>query len=107
MPVAIAGVDRCETLITVPVGAVARNGNSGLKGDAMAQKRSAEVLPAAHAKIVRSRNLTVREGYLPVNEICFDRPGAASPFGDDILFPMPISELTYVHPTADAPPAHL
>lgn len=57
--------------------------------------------------VVRSRAQSIPEGRLPMTEILFDRAGAASPFGDDLLFPLPISELTYVHPTPDAPPAHL
>jgi succinate dehydrogenase / fumarate reductase iron-sulfur subunit len=57
--------------------------------------------------VIRSKARSVAEGRLPLTEILFDRAGAASPFGDDQLFPLPISELTYVHPTADAPPAHL
>jgi hypothetical protein len=42
-----------------------------------------------------------------MTELLFDRAGAASPVGDDLSFPLPMSELTYVHPTEDAPPAHL
>jgi hypothetical protein len=72
----------------------------------MASKSSA-VLP--QPKLVRSRATVVSadDGRLPMTELLFDRAGAASPFGDDLSFPMPLSELTYVHPTGDAPPAHL
>jgi hypothetical protein len=56
---------------------------------------------------VRSRAQIVPDGKLPLTELTFDRAGAASPFGDDLSFPLPIEELTYVHPTEDAPPAHL
>jgi len=37
-------------------------------------------------------------GRLPVSELLFDRPGAASPFGDDQTFPLPVTELVYRHP---------
>lgn len=32
---------------------------------------------------------------LPVSEILFDRAGAASPFGDDLQFPLPAGALNY------------
>jgi succinate dehydrogenase / fumarate reductase iron-sulfur subunit len=38
------------------------------------------------------------DGKLPLSEIAFDRPGAASPFGDDVTFPMPPDDLNYVEP---------
>jgi succinate dehydrogenase / fumarate reductase iron-sulfur subunit len=57
--------------------------------------------------VVRSRAQVVQEGRLPLTELTFDRAGAASPFGDDLVFPLPISELTYVHPHPDAAPQHL
>ena len=43
-------------------------------------------------------------GRLPVNELLLDRPAAASPFGDDVEFPLPPGELNYRHPTP--PSAH-
>jgi succinate dehydrogenase / fumarate reductase iron-sulfur subunit len=49
----------------------------------------------------------VPDGKLPVNEALFDRAGAPSPFGDDVVFPLPPSELSYVHPHEDAAPQHL
>jgi len=63
-------------------------------------KKSADV-------VIRSRARVVEGDHLPLTELLFDRAGAASPFGDDLVFPLPVSELTYVHPTPDAPPAHL
>jgi succinate dehydrogenase / fumarate reductase iron-sulfur subunit len=33
---------------------------------------------------------------MPVSEITFDRPGAASPFGDNVSFPLPTTN--YQHP---------
>ena len=38
-------------------------------------------------------------GKLPVRELSSDRPGASSPFGDDLSFPLPLELLTYAHPT--------
>jgi succinate dehydrogenase / fumarate reductase iron-sulfur subunit len=55
----------------------------------------------------RSRAQVDKPGHLPVSEVAFDRSGAASPFGDDLRFPMPVDRLTYVHPVEGAPPAHL
>jgi len=52
--------------------------------------------PGRHKK---SRSKTVKPGHLPVGEVTFDRPGAGSPFGDDIEFPVPAERLTYEHPT--------
>lgn len=36
----------------------------------------------------------------PVNELLAQNPGAQSPFGDDITFPLPVDRLFYEHPTA-------
>jgi hypothetical protein len=47
----------------------------------------------------RSRVKTVPEGHLPVTEVTFDRAGAASPFGDDVIFPLPVDRLLYIHST--------
>jgi succinate dehydrogenase / fumarate reductase, iron-sulfur subunit len=41
------------------------------------------------------------DGKLPVSEVLFDRPGAGSPFGDDVTFPLPPDSITYDHPGAD------
>jgi hypothetical protein len=49
----------------------------------------------------RSRAQSVKPGHLPVSEFAFDRAGAASPFGDDLVFPLATTDLTYRHPTAD------
>ena len=56
--------------------------------------------------MLRSKTRPVPQGNLGVTEILFDRAGAASPFGDDMRFPLPVSELSYVHPTEDAFPEH-
>ncbi|HEY1486404.1 MAG TPA: hypothetical protein VGF84_09885 [Micromonosporaceae bacterium] len=74
----------------------------------MASKKSADmVLPQPQLVRSRATYISADEGHLPMTELLFDRAGAASPFGDDLSFPLPMSELTYVHPTEDAPPAHL
>jgi succinate dehydrogenase / fumarate reductase iron-sulfur subunit len=41
-------------------------------------------------------------GRMAVSEVTFDRPGAASPFGESVSFPLPASDLNYHHP-ADTP----
>ncbi|GAA5197885.1 hypothetical protein GCM10023322_70070 [Rugosimonospora acidiphila] len=43
----------------------------------------------------------VAYGRLPVSEFAYDRPGAASPFGDDQRLPLPHERITYVHPSED------
>jgi hypothetical protein len=45
----------------------------------------------------------VREGHLPVSEFLFDKPGAGSPYGDEIEFPLPADRLPYRHPQSAAP----
>ncbi len=52
---------------------------------------------ADHRRHARQRN-QVPHDRLPVTELLFDRPGAASPFGDDQTFPLPPGTLSYVHP---------
>jgi succinate dehydrogenase / fumarate reductase iron-sulfur subunit len=51
--------------------------------------------PAAHG----GRAKAVKDGHLPVTELLSDRPASASPFGDDLTFPLPVSSLVYLHPT--------
>jgi len=46
----------------------------------------------------KSRAKVVKPGRLPISEFAIDRAGAASPFGDDITFPVPADRLTYEHP---------
>lgn len=45
-----------------------------------------------------NRHVKVRPGRLPVTEMLFDRPGAASPFGEDITFPLPADQIGYQLP---------
>ena len=49
----------------------------------------------------KSRAKVVKPGRLPISEFAIDRAGAASPFGDNITFPLPPDSLTYQHPTAE------
>lgn len=49
------------------------------------------------------RRNVVKDGHLPVNELLFDRPGAGSPFGDEVEFPLPTDNLMYRHPDQAAP----
>jgi succinate dehydrogenase / fumarate reductase iron-sulfur subunit len=42
------------------------------------------------------------DGKLGLSEILLDRPGPASPFGDDQTFPVPVERLRYRHPKPDA-----
>jgi succinate dehydrogenase / fumarate reductase iron-sulfur subunit len=41
------------------------------------------------------------DGKLPLSETLIDRAGAASPFGDDLSFPVPPERLRYFHPDAE------
>ncbi len=38
-------------------------------------------------------------GKMAVTEVTFDRPGAASPFGEDKEFPLPPDAVNYQHPS--------
>jgi hypothetical protein len=67
---------------------------------AMAKRSDTDVVFKSKARIVPA-------DAMPLTEFCFDRAGAASPFGDDLALPLAISELTYVHPSPDAFPQHL
>ncbi|MBO0868324.1 MAG: hypothetical protein J2P15_07130 [Micromonosporaceae bacterium] len=53
----------------------------------------------------RPRRSQVVRNRLPVSELAFDRAGAGSPFGDDLRFPLPVEQLTYVHPGPETSPA--
>src|SRR4026209_1348851 len=43
------------------------------------------------------------DGRMPITEVTFDRAGAASPFGDDIEFPVAPESLAYEHPKDERP----
>ena len=49
----------------------------------------------------RSRPRWATDGKLPLTEFTFDRAGAASPFGDDVEFPLRSDDLNYHHPGDD------
>jgi succinate dehydrogenase / fumarate reductase iron-sulfur subunit len=74
--------------------------------DSYEQAERTAVEAASRLPAPPGRAYLVRAGRLPVSELAFDRPGAASPFGDDLHFPLPFERLTYVHPTEDAAPEH-
>ena len=57
--------------------------------DPHAEPRGEGVAALVEEHVVGSR--------LPVSELLFDRAGAASPFGDDLQFPLPAGALTYRH----------
>lgn len=44
-----------------------------------------------------TRSRPVEPGRLPISELAFDRPAAPSPFGDDVVFPLPVEQLQYTH----------
>ncbi|GIJ70258.1 succinate dehydrogenase/fumarate reductase iron-sulfur subunit [Virgisporangium ochraceum] len=46
------------------------------------------------------------DGRLPVSEIALDRPAASSPYGDDVVFPLPVENLSYRHPEPQDDEAH-
>jgi hypothetical protein len=56
---------------------------------------------SSSARPRKSRAWVVKPGRMPVTEATYDKAGAASPFGDDITFPVPADRLTYEHPPAE------
>jgi succinate dehydrogenase / fumarate reductase, iron-sulfur subunit len=42
------------------------------------------------------------DGRLPLTEATFGMAGAASPFGDDVTFPLPADDLSYQHPISES-----
>jgi succinate dehydrogenase / fumarate reductase iron-sulfur subunit len=55
-----------------------------------------------HRQVPAGQPATVGEdGRLPLTELTFDRAGAASPFGDDVEFPLRSDDLNYHHPGDD------
>jgi succinate dehydrogenase / fumarate reductase, iron-sulfur subunit len=52
----------------------------------------------------RAARTTVDEqGRLPLTELTFDRPGAPSPYGEDVEFPLPGEGISYHHPGEERP----
>jgi succinate dehydrogenase / fumarate reductase iron-sulfur subunit len=43
------------------------------------------------------------QGKLPLTEFTFDRPGAPSPYGEDVQFPLPNEGIAYHHPGEERP----
>jgi hypothetical protein len=41
---------------------------------------------------------------LAVSEFTAEHTGAQSPFGDDLIFPLPVEDLRYAHPTPEDQP---
>lgn len=39
------------------------------------------------------------DGHPPLTELLAENQGALSPFGEDTVFPLPVSSINYVHPT--------
>ncbi len=39
-----------------------------------------------------------------VSELAAENPGAQSPFGEDVEFPLPLDKIAYTHPTLDDRP---
>lgn len=40
------------------------------------------------------------DGQAPLTELLAENQGALSPFGEDTVFPLPVTSLSYQHPTA-------
>jgi hypothetical protein len=57
-------------------------------------------IDSVEAQGAPSRARSAKVGYLPVSELVADRAGGPSPFGDDLVFPLPVEELTYTATTA-------
>jgi hypothetical protein len=43
-------------------------------------------------------------GEHPVNEFLSQKPGPQTPFGDDVVFPLPLEHLFYHHPGPESRP---
>jgi succinate dehydrogenase / fumarate reductase iron-sulfur subunit len=56
-----------------------------------------------HVTVPTSMNAEIGpDGRMAVTEVAFDRAGAASPFGDQVEFPLPPGDLNYQHPEEGA-----
>lgn len=42
---------------------------------------------------------SVKPGHMPITEMLSDRPGAGSPFGEDLTFPLPTEQIVYRLPS--------
>jgi succinate dehydrogenase / fumarate reductase iron-sulfur subunit len=61
---------------------------------------------AAADRAGRPKGHVVKEGHLPVSEFLYDKPGAGSPYGDEVEFPLPADKLPYRHPQQAPPRDH-
>ena len=57
-------------------------------------------------RAAKPKGHVVKEGYLPVSEFLYDKPGAGSPYGDELEFPLPTDQLPYRHPQQVPPRDH-
>src|SRR5262245_56963565 len=93
-----AGIDVCDTCHrwcfaqSRPGGLMAQAGSSQQEPVRQQAGERNDRLPVPQTK---ARVYVVAAGKLPVTEFLFNRAGAASPFGDNIRFPLPVSELSY------------
>lgn len=46
----------------------------------------------------------VHIGDFHVNELAADKAGAMSPFGSELVFPLPLDQIRYVHPSPEDRP---
>jgi hypothetical protein len=74
------------------------------KGVDRYEEEARDAAVADKRPVAPSRVKPVPDGRLPVSELATDRPGASSPFGDDIRLPLPMERLTYTHPTEGVRP---
>ena len=65
----------------------------------MAEAKVPDTAVADSGSAESSRARSPKEGYLEVAELVSSRAAAPSPFGDDLSFPLPVEELTYIPPT--------
>lgn len=57
--------------------------------------------PGATAVPSTGKNPLPKPGHLPMTELLFDKQGPASPFGEDVQFPLPPESLPYTHPGSE------
>jgi succinate dehydrogenase / fumarate reductase iron-sulfur subunit len=77
-----------------------RSGVPGAQAAAAAGTQADVSTNWAHTNPPAPQGPSVRpDGRVNVSELLLDRSGAASPFGDDLQFPLPPEELSYQHPS--------
>lgn len=65
-----------------------------------AETRRQERPQTAAAPARQEQGRPVKPGHLPVSEILFSMAGAASPFGDELSFPLPVDSIVYETPAS-------